>query len=408
MSRVEQIVWHTDGHAAGQVASAGVPPILLVSELFPPAIGGSGVLLKNVYGRLAGIPIDVLTDAGEAAEDVSDGEMRILRRRIAARDWGVRRPSALVHHLTVAARIRALSRHAAPVVHCARVLPEGLAAWLAARLGGPRYVCWTHGEELAYARASRELTALMRIVHRGAAAIVANSHNTAGLLEGLGVAAERIHVVHPGVDADRFHPDADRGIGLRPTLGAPDEVIVLSVGRLQRRKGHDLALRAVAALKHISPRIKYVVVGDGRERVALREMAQALEIEDRVMFAGAVDDAVLPAYFAACDVFLLPNRVEGIDFEGFGIVFLEAAASGKPAIGGATGGVSEAIENGVTGLLVGGRDVGELASALERLVGAPRLRARMGDAARKRAQREFGWRRAAAAVERLHRNIGMA
>jgi phosphatidylinositol alpha-1,6-mannosyltransferase len=111
----------------------------------------------------------------------------------------------------------------------------------------------------------------------------------------------------------------------------------------------------------------------------------------------------LPAYFAASDVFVHPNRVvDEADFEGFGLVFLEAAASGKPVIGGATGGVVEAVVDGVTGLLVGGTDAGELAAAIEQLAASADLRRRLGDAGRARVANEFTWEAAARRVEAIH------
>src|SRR5206468_3076535 len=102
-------------------------------------------------------------------------------------------------------------------------------------------------------------------------------------------------------------------------------------------------------------------------RARLELLVAELGLADRVHFVGEVGPDALPAYYAACDLFVMPNRSEGADFEGFGIVFLEAAASGKPAIGGRSGGVTEAIDEGRTGLLVDGTDLGELASAIREL-----------------------------------------
>jgi phosphatidylinositol alpha-1,6-mannosyltransferase len=124
-----------------------------------------------------------------------------------------------------------------------------------------------------------------------------------------------------------------------------------------------------------------------------------------VRFAGEVHDHDLPSYYAACDIFLLPNRVEGGDFEGFGIVFLEAAATEKPSIGGRTGGVSEAIEGGVTGLLVSGEDIPELAEAIRRLAASVDLRRAMGQAARARVLGSFTWEIAAAKVAEIQRQL---
>src|SRR5207244_13456776 len=148
----------------------------------------------------------------------------------------------------------------------------------------------------------------------------------------------------------------------RYAAGASDGLL-LSVGRLQRRKGHDVAIQAVAALRSRCPNVRYVIAGDGDERQRLERLVGEHHLEGRVLFAGIVADADLPAFYAACDVFLLPNRVDDGDIEGFGIVFLEAAASGRPVIGGDSGGVPEAVERDVTGLLVDGASVEAVADA---------------------------------------------
>ncbi len=387
-------------------------PILLVSAYYPPAVGGSPILFESIYSRLEGHGHDVtvLADVSlsPGAADAARGRLRVLRRPIAPRGWGVLDPRSLGRHVANGLRIRALARRAgAPLVHCARPLPEGLAALVARRLGGPRYLCWTHGEEVQYARTSRELTFLLRRVFAGATAAIANAHNTARLIRDVcgDAASPPIHVVHPGFDPERFRPAADGAAALRARFAGPDDLLLLSVGRLQRRKGHDLAIEAVAALREELPHLRYAIAGDGDERARLEALAAERGVADRVRFAGVFRDDEVPALYAACDIFLLPNRVEGVDIEGFGIVFIEAAAASKPAIGGRTGGVVEAVADGETGILVSGTDAAELAGAIRRLAASEDLRGRLGTAARERALREFTWERAAERVARIHADV---
>jgi phosphatidylinositol alpha-1,6-mannosyltransferase len=293
------------------------------------------------------------------------------------------------------------------VVHCARALPEGLAALLVRRLyGGPPYLCWTHGEELNYAATSRELSFLLARVHAGAAAVLANCHTTAAGLRSIGVPAERLHVVHPGVDVARFA--AGRGRRVRLRFAPSGELLLLTVGRLQRRKGHDVALQAVARLRASTPGLRYVIVGDGEERARLERIIAQERLADIVTLLGAVPDDELPDYFAAADIFVHPNRNDGGDVEGFGIVFLEAAAAGIPTIGGRSGGVPEAIEDRVTGLLVDGADPAAVAAGIRTLAESEPLRRRLGDAGRARVCDRFTWERAAGAVAAIHRAIGGA
>jgi phosphatidylinositol alpha-1,6-mannosyltransferase len=347
----------------------------------------------------------VLTDDVPAAgAGEQDGPLTVVRRPLATSRWGLLDPAALWHHLRLAFQLRMSFSSRNTVIHCGRALPEGVAAFLARMLWGSRYVCWAHGEDLTGALASREFTLLTKLVYRCASAALANSRNTASLLEGLGVSRDKIHVVYPAVDAERFHPGVD-GSEVRRKYAGDGDVLLLSVGRLQRRKGHDIAIRAIAALRDALPRLRYVIAGDGEERARLEGLVAEHQVGDRVFFAGVVADADLPAYYAACDVFLLPNRVDDGDIEGFGIVFLEAAASGRPVIGGDSGGVPEAVERDLTGLLVDGANVDAVSSAIRELATSETLRKAMGVAGRRRAVDGFSWQRAAAIVSELQTRI---
>jgi phosphatidylinositol alpha-1,6-mannosyltransferase len=245
----------------------------------------------------------------------------------------------------------------------------------------------------------------MARVVAGAGAIVANSVNTAAMLQAEHMRMRRVEVVHPGVDTTRFRPGIAGAEALRRRLAPAGEILLLTVGRLQRRKGHDLVLQALARLNSGGPLFRYVIVGDGRERARLELMARDLGVAQIVTFIGAVPTDELPAYYAAADIFVHPNRVEGGDFEGFGIVFLEAAAAGLPVIAGASGGVPEAVADGVTGVLVSGIDVDELSGTLASLSTSADRRRTLGLAGRARAEREFTWERAAARVLAIHQEI---
>ena len=242
-------------------------------------------------------------------------------------------------------------------------------------------------------------------MHRRAAALIANSHNTARLLQALGNSPRKIHVVHPAVDSERFSPDVAGSTELRRSLARENELLLLSVGRLQVRKGHDLVLKALAGMPVDAPKIRYIVAGCGDDASRLQALTAELGLRNQVEFVGVVPADALPSYYAAADIFVHPNRVEGEDFEGFGIVFLEAAASGIPVIGGRSGGVPEAVEDGKTGMLVGGTDPDELGRAILRLASSSSLRASLGSAARQRVLAHFTWPRAVQQVEDIDADI---
>lgn len=390
-------------------AAAGAPcgrPAIVVSELFPPAIGGSAVLLGEIYARLTASPVRVVTDRDRSRgpRPAVMADLPVEFHALATPHWGVMRPDGVWHHLRTAAMLARLARRTSGILHCGRVLPEGLWAWMAKRLAGVPFVCWSHGEDATSARTSREYAVLMPRIYNAADAVLANSHNTARILADLGVEPSRVVVVHPGVDTVRFHPDVD-GAPVRRALGLDGKFVLLTVSRIERRKGHDLVLRALAALRPKIPNLHYVIAGDGSDRPRLDALVSELGIGDAVTCAGMIRDEDLPRYYAACDVFVHPNRVEGSDLEGFGLVFLEAAAAGRPVIGGNSGGVPEAVVDGETGVLVGGEDVAELAGAIQRFVTDSEWTAACGAAARERVLRDFSWDRAARAVEQVQARV---
>jgi phosphatidylinositol alpha-1,6-mannosyltransferase len=389
----------------GELASVPNEGILLVSELFPPDVGGTAEVFGNTYGRFTGIPSAVLTRrATHAGKHLPGISSRIHGMRMRFDQWGVMHPVGLTNHIAVARQIRRLAGRHMAAVHCARVLPEGLSAMLASLAGAPAYACWAHGEELAYIDSSRELRALASGVFSRTRAVIANSENTASLVVKRGVPVSKVHPVRLGVDADRFRPCVPGARELRQQLAPDAQFVCLTVGRLQRRKGHDLVIEALASIGKAAS-IKYIIVGSGEERARLEALVADRGLTSVVVFAGRVAFEDLPRYYAAADLFLHPNRVDQSDFEGFGVVFLEAAASGLPAIGGRSGGVPEAIVDGLTGVLVGGNDVSELQSAMTTLLNAPDVRRSMGLAARARATAEFTWEQTAARVAELHRQL---
>ncbi|MEP7304805.1 MAG: glycosyltransferase family 4 protein [Acidobacteriota bacterium] len=380
--------------------------MLLLTELFPPAVGGSPVLFEAIYSRLRNTAVVVLADNKVAVRPVAVRRdatgLTVVRRPLATAQWGIRAPQAFVNHVRVALEARKLGSRGEVIVHCGRALPEGVAAWLSRRFGGPAYLCWAHGEDIATALQSREFSWLMTRVYRNAAATIANSLSTGRMLEAIGMPPDRIHVIHPGVDVQRFRPHLDAD--LRARFAGDGRILLLSVGRLQRRKGHDLAIEAVSRLGASVP-VSYLIVGDGAERAHLEGLVARHRLQDRVHFLGEVPARDLPRYYAACDIFLLPNRIDEGDVEGFGIVFLEAAATGRPTIGGRSGGVPEAVLDGETGRLVSGTDADELADVIQDLASSPEKRHAMGTAGRDRVCRSFTWERAAARVSEVHSEI---
>jgi len=199
-------------------------------------------------------------------------------------------------------------------------------------------------------------------------------------------------LVPPGVDTDRFLPlGGPERRNARHGFGIPlDGPLVVHVGRLVPRKGADVLIEAVALLRSDHPDLTLAVAGGGRDRARLERLA--LRCRAPVRFLGRVPDDRLPALYGCADVFAAPNRTRwaGLEQEGFGIVFIEAAACGVPQVAGNSGGAPEAVAHGDTGLLVDRpEDPAAVAGALAALLDDSSGRARLGGRARERAAALF-------------------
>ncbi len=215
------------------------------------------------------------------------------------------------------------------------------------------------------------------------------SSYTRDLLVDLGVEAERTTVIHNGTDPDRFHP-FDAG-SLRGELGLKNRKVLMTTTRLVRRKGIDDVIRAVDRLRDEFPDIAYVIVGKGPEEKGLREMVRRRRLGSHVYFTGEVDHKDLAPYYNLCDLFVMPAKTVEPDVEGFGIVFLEANACGKPVIGSTSGGIPDAVVNGENGLLVDEKNIDQLVEAIRQLLDNPDRAVNMGKRGRKRVEKMLNW-----------------
>jgi phosphatidylinositol alpha-1,6-mannosyltransferase len=367
-------------------------PALVLTEIFPPRIGGSGRWFWEIYRRLP--REDYVIAAGQAPgheEFDRTHTLRVERIPLFLPEWGVRSLAGLQGYWRSFRAVAAiLPRYRIDHVHCGRCLPEGWIAWLLKLRYGLPYLCYMHGEETALT-SSREHELMIRRVLAGAELIVANSRNTERMLhQRWGVPPGKVRLLYPGVDGARFVPGEWDG-RVRDRLGWRDRRVVLTVGRLQRRKGHDQLILALDYVRKTVPDVLYAIAGAGEEYRRLAELVTARNLRSHVCFLGEVDDATLVECYQQCDLFVLPNRDDDRDIEGFGIVLLEAQACGKPVVAGASGGTYEAMLIPHTGRVVDCRGPEQLAALLIELLSQPQLLARMGRAARPWVIERFDW-----------------
>ena len=373
--------------------------LLVLSELFLPTKGGTAVWAAEVYKRLGGKEIHIVTAGVPGAAEVDATHPNTVHRLDLCRVPWLRPESLAMYMRLLFKSLRLALTHRFDAVHAFRALPEGLVAWAVTRLTGRPLVIYAHGEELTTWGRGGKYKA-MRFALRHADHVIANSEHTRDTLLEMGVDGARIAVVYPGVDVSVFRPGLDTA-GLRERLGiGPDDKLVFSVGRLSRRKGFDQMVRAVARLREEGMALHYVIAGIGEDAAYLDGLIREHHLEGAVHRIGAVGEAELPRWMNACDVFAMPNREIDGDNEGFGMVFIEAAACGKPSLAGEAGGTGSAVLHEQTGIRVDGNEITQVADGLRRLLTEPQLARALGQAGLDRVESKFAWEQVASATQR--------
>ncbi|MCK1807917.1 MULTISPECIES: glycosyltransferase family 4 protein [unclassified Micromonospora] len=357
---------------------------LLITNDFPPRPGGIQSFVHNLAVRQQPGSVVVYASSWRGAEKFdADQPFEVVRERTR-----VLLPTPLI-----ARRAARLARaYDCDTVWFGAAAPLGLlAAGLRRRSGIRRAVALTHGHEVGWAALPGARSALRRI-GRGVEVTTYLGEYTrtrlARVLDGL----TELRRLAPGVDVDTYHPDVD-GTKVRERLGLADRPVVVCVSRLVPRKGQDMLIRALPEIRRRVPGAALLVVGGGPYRSTLEKLARQSGLERDVVFTGSVPSADLPAHYAAGDVYAMPCRTRnrGLDVEGLGIVYLEAGATGLPVVAGDSGGAPDAVRDGETGYVVGGRDVAQLADRVATLLADRDLARQFGAAGRAWVEREWRW-----------------
>jgi phosphatidylinositol alpha-1,6-mannosyltransferase len=384
--------------------------ILLTLSYPPPYRGGSRSYMLNLFGRLP-MDVTVFTEAVDEPEAAprsgrAQGTTRVIRRAYIKSGVSTPqpRPAKLIMMAAWATELGRLCLSERPgCIVVSDVYPVGMVALLAKAIFRIPYITMVYGEEITHLRRLWLRRRILRAILRWSDQIVTISAFSRSLVESEGIGPERVHVIRPGVDAAEINPDVDPSeVIARHRLHG--SLVLLSVGRLTERKGHADVIELLPKLLETSPNIRYLIVGhDVGEGPRLRRLIEKHGLHDVVELVGPVEPSDLPKYFAACDIFVLLTRdVESTeDTEGFGIVFLEAAAAAKPVVAGIAGGTKEAVADGEVGFLVDTNAKDSALAALQRLLVNPGLRARLGANGRRRVVETFGWASAVAEFSRV-------
>ncbi len=284
------------------------------------------------------------------------------------------------------------------LIHCGQVLSSGITGWLMNKLFNIPYIIYVYGSETYRFGNNRYLLKLIKKFLLEADQIIPNSQFTMNEFLALDIPKDKFTIITPGVDTARFYPE-EPDIELVDKYQLQNKKVLLTVARLDERKGHDKVIEAIASLKEDIPDIVYLIVGKGREQKRLKSLVRKYKIRENVRFCGYVAEEDLPKYYNCCDLFILLNRQTSNDeqlagdYEGFGIVFLEASACGKPVIAGNFGGIHDAVADTKSGYIIDGNNMTEITTTIKKLLLNDYNKIQLGKYGRERAVEFFTWKK---------------
>jgi phosphatidyl-myo-inositol dimannoside synthase len=276
----------------------------------------------------------------------------------------------------------------ADLVLIGQILPLGTVAWALGFLPRFKYGVFFHGLDFSLAVASARKRFLTRLILKRAALIIcANSEVARLLMEFDRKSKEKIMILNPGADLGVV--DLELKEALIEKYNLTGKKIIFSLGRLVRRKGFDQVIKALDILDFDN--CLYLISGTGKDYDYLHKLASTSSKRDQIIFLGDLSEAEKWSCLSLCDIFVMPSRNIKGDFEGFGIVYLEANLLAKPVIAGDSGGVRDAVVHNLNGLLVNPDSTEYLAQALNLLIKDEALAKELGERGRVRALTDFNW-----------------
>ncbi|SER37756.1 glycosyltransferase family 4 protein [Actinokineospora terrae] len=367
---------------------------LLVTNDFPPRPGGIQSYLHSFAKWLPGQELVVYAPAWDGAETFDAAQPFTV----------VRHPGKLMLPTpAVARRAREILRaEGCDSAWFGAAAPLALLAPVLRKAGARRIVASTHGHEVGWSMLPAARQSLRRIGSTTDVVTYVSGYTRSRFAAAFGPQAA-LELLPSGVDTELYRPDAGARSAIRARHGLGDRPVIVCVSRLMPRKGQDVLIRALPAIRSRIQDAVLLLVGGGPYRSRLESLAAAAGVSSHVVFTGAVPWEELPAHYAAGDVFAMPCRThgKGLDVEALGIVFLEAAATGLPVIVGDSGGAPETVQDGKTGHVVDGRAVADIAARIVELLGDPSRAAEMGAAGRKWMEKDWTWTARAARLRHL-------
>ena len=274
-----------------------------------------------------------------------------------------------------------------------QILPLGGNALKAKKRLGVKYSVFLHGMDFAVAVSQKRKIKQVKNILQNCENIICVNSYVAKMAKQFLSDDSKIKIINPGISQKNIDIKPEIIEKIKQCSFLQNKYLMLSVGRLVERKGVDMVLKTIPQLVDQIPELMYLIGGTGSDEYKIKRCYNDLEekYKKHVIFLGELDEDQKWAYMNLCDLFIMPSRSINGDFEGFGIVYLEANLLGKPVIGGDSGGVSDAVENGLNGLLVDPQSMDDIAMAVMQLYKNRELAQRLGKQGQERARLEFNW-----------------
>lgn len=363
--------------------------ILLITLEYPPFKGG----IANYYENL----IKYWPACAEASADkpelnnifvLNNNDNKLLKRWL----WPKWLPA--VWHLYKEVKNKKINH-----ILVGQILPLGTVAYIVSKITKTHYSVFLHGMDLSLAmKIPRKKRLALKILDKSENILCSNSYTASTVNDILGGLKNtepnkknvKIYTVNPGISSDLVSTiSVETKSLLIKKYDLENKIILFSLGRLVKRKGFDTVIKAWPEILKSNPGLVYIIAGTGPHEKYLKELAK--ELNSSVIFLGSISDGEKWTWLSLCDIFITISRDIDGDYEGFGIVYLEANLAGKPVIAGNSGGVKDAVINNLNGILVDPENKKEITDAILSLSSDPVLREKLGGQGRERVIKEFRW-----------------
>lgn len=346
---------------------------LLITLDFPPALGGVAYYLATLYKHLPHKSVTVVAPRHlQSSEYDSRQKYKIIRKKILS-DYLWPRWLFFIPQL-----IKIIKREEIEIITAGQLLPIGTLALIIKKLLDIPYIVSTHAMDVTILKTMPRRSLLAKKILKNAEKIITVSLYTKKELMKFGVSREAIEIISPATNIlnRKGRTTVDE---IKNKYHLKNKIVLFSLGRLIERKGFDTVIKSLPLVLKKHPQVVYLIGSQGEFRPKLEQLIRDLNLSRNVFLVGEISKYELPAYYQACDIFIMVSReLANKDVEGFGIVYLEAGAFGKPIIAGQSGGVGDAVQHNYNGLLVNPESAGETAQAIIRLIEDQKLQETLG------------------------------